>query len=102
MNIYINIVWLCTGVITGLFGALIFKKKKFNLIVCIGKNKVTDKDSFSDFYGKAVVFLGLVIGLSSVFCWNDMSYFTVSLLLMAVGVLYFILESFHLVRLYSK
>lgn len=102
MNFYVNIVWLSVGVIIALFGFFIFKKKKYSLIVCVGKNKVTDKDNFSDFYGKAVVFLGLVTGASSILCWNDRSYLTVSIVLTAVGAVYFIFEAFHLVRLYSK
>ena len=44
MNFYVNIVWLSVGVIIALFGFFIFKKKKYNLIVCVGKNKVTDKN----------------------------------------------------------
>lgn len=102
MNFYVNIVWLSVGVIIALFGFFIFKKKKYNLIVCVGKNKVTDKDNFSDFYGKAIVFLGLVTGASSILCWNDRSYLTVSIILTAVGAVYFIFEAFHLVKLYSK
>lgn len=101
MNIYINIIWLAVGVIVALCGFFIFKKRKYDLIVCVGKKRVTDKDSFSDFFGKAIVFLGLVTAASSVLCWRDEKYFPVSLLLTAVGIIYFILESQHLVKLYS-
>ena len=102
MNVYINIAWLAVGVIIAAFGFFIFKRKKYNLIFCIGKSKVKDKDNFSDFYGKAIVFLGLVTGASSVLCWNDADYLTVSVILTAVGAVYFIFEAFHLVHLYSK
>ncbi len=101
MNAYINIVWLAAGVAVAAFGFYVFKRKKYNLILCIGKNKVKDKDNFSDFYGKAITFLGFVTAASSVLCWKDEKYLTVSLLLTLVGVIYFIFESFHLVKLYS-
>lgn len=102
MNIYINIAWLIVGVIIAAWGFFIFKKKKYNLIVCVGKKKVKDKDTFSDFFGKAIMFVGVVSAAASVLCWNDEKYLTVSLLLTAMGLIYFIFESFHLVKLYSK
>lgn len=102
MNVIINIVWLVAGLITAACGFYIFKFKKYNLIVCIGKNKVKDRDNFSDFYGKAITFLGVVTAAGSVLCWKDLSYLTVSLLLVGIGIIYFVCESFHLVNLYSK
>lgn len=102
MNIYINIAWLAVGVIIAAFGFFVFKKKKYSLIVCIGKDKVTDKDNFSDFFGKSITFLGVVTAASSALCWDDEKYLPVSMLLTAVAVVYFFFESFHLVKLYSK
>lgn len=99
---YINIAWLCVGVAVALFGFFVFKKKKYDLIFCIGKKKVIDKESFSDFYGKAITFLGVVTAASSVICWNDEKYLTVSLILTGISIVYFVCESFHLVILYSK
>ena len=101
MNVYFNIIWLLLGAIVALFGFYVFKKKKFNLIFCIGKGRVTDKENFSDFYGKAIAFLGFVTAASSLLCWRDGEYLTVSLLLTGTGIIYFIFESFHLVRLYG-
>lgn len=102
MNVYINIVWLVVGLLTAAWGFFIFKLKKYNLIVCIGKEKVKDKDNFSDFYGKAITFLGVVTAAASLLCWKDLSYLSVSLLLVGIGIIYYICESFHLVKLYSK
>lgn len=102
MNIYINTAWLAVGVVIALFGFFIFKKNKYNLIVCVGKEKVKDKENFSDFYGKAITFVGVVTAAASVLCWGDMKYVPVSLILTASGIIYFIFEAFHLVKLYSK
>lgn len=102
MSVYYNIAWLAVGVLVAAGGFFIFKKKRFDLIHCVGKEKVKDKDNFSDFFGKAITFVGVVTAASSVLCWQDMKYVPVSLILTASGIIYFIFEAFHLVKLYSK
>lgn len=102
MSVFINIAWLAVGLLVAAVGFYIFKKKKFNLIHCVGKEKVCDKDNFSDFFGKAITFVGVCTAASSVLCWKDFDYLPVSIILTAMAVIYFIFESFHLVKLYSK
>lgn len=102
MNIYINILWILSGVPFILYGRIVTKKLKFDMIHCIGKDKVKDKDGFSEFYGKAITFLGCCLLASGVICIGSLAYLGVSLSLTGLGILYFILESFHLVNLYKK
>ena len=102
MNIYINILWILSGVPFIIYGRIVTKNLKFNMIYCIGKNKVKDKDGFSEFYGKAITFLGCCLLVSGVICIGSKDYLSVSSCLTALGIIYFILESFHLVNLYKN
>lgn len=102
MNNTINTVWLVSGIAVLIYGAAVFRKKRFGLILCIGKSRVADRDGFSDSFGKAIALLGGMSVASSVLCRGDAEYALPALVLTGLSVIYFILESFHLVKLYGE
>jgi len=94
--------WLIIGIIIAIYGFLSFKLNKYNLIFWFGKKRVKHKNKFTEFFGKNITFLGGGTAVSSFFYLMDNNDFYVDLLLNALIVLYFVLEAFHLVKLYSK
>ncbi len=101
MKIYINIIWALVGFAVALFGLGIWKEKFKFISEKINSAGYSDSKGFSEFFGKAVIFLGAVTLASAVICFNSPSYIPVSVLLNVLTVVYFVLESFHLKKKYQ-
>lgn len=101
MKIYINLIWGVIGFLTALAGVGIWKEKLGSIVRKIKTAGYSDADGFCEFFGKSVVFLGLVTLASSVICCNAMNYLPVSISLNILTAIYFVLESFHLKKRYS-
>ena len=101
MNVYISCAWEAAGIIVALFGVGIWKQKFKGITGKIKSSGYSDADGFCEFFGKSVVFLGVVTLASAVICFNSRAYLPVSIALNLLTVIYFVLESFHLKKRYS-
>lgn len=101
MKIYVNIIWATVGFVVALFGLCIWKEKFKSIVKKINSSGYSDPNAFSEFFGKAVIFLGAVTLASAVICCNSPSYIPVSISLNILTVVYFVLESFHLKKKYQ-
>ena len=102
MNIYVSIIWALIGFSISLFGSMIWKKNLFKVAVCPKKDSFSDKDKFTEVYGKDVSFLGMMTMVSSVIGFGDGKYLTAALAVNALAIVYFILEVLHLSKRFSK
>ncbi len=101
MNDYINYGWAAIGLIIALFGMGIWKKRFKGIVKKIDTSGFSNAEGFCEFFGKSVIFLGVVTLASSVICYRSPSYLPVALSLNGLTVIYFVLESFHLKKQYA-
>ena len=101
MNDYLNYAWAAIGLIIALFGVGIWKKRFKGIVAKINASGYSNADGFCEFFGKSVVFLGVVTLASSVICYRSPSYLSVAISLNILTVIYFVLESFHLKKQYA-
>ena len=101
MKIYINIIWAAVGVVIAVFGFGIWKKFAKGTVSKIVAMDLADTEGFIEFFGKSVVFLGMLTLASSLICLNSPNYFSVSVTLQIMAVVYFVLEAVHLYKMYK-
>lgn len=101
MSVYVNYAWAAIGLAVALFGMGIWKMRLKGVVEKINSSGFSNADGFCEFFGKSVIFLGVVTLASAVICYKSPSYLSVSVSLNVLTVIYFVLESFHLKKQYA-
>ncbi len=102
MKIYVNIIWAAVGIVIAVFGFGIWKKFIKGIVGKIVALGLADTEGFIEFFGKSVVFLGMLTLASAFICINSPNYLSVSVTLQIMALIYFVLEAVHLYKRYKN